>query len=192
MDLPDAVYDAPLKQHLMYQGVHHHMAVQRAGTHATKGRGDVQGSGKKLWRQKKTGRARMGSIRSPLWRKGGTVHGPQPRSYAYALPRKMRQGALRSAVSQRLREGRLLIFDTLELPAPRTKEFVKLLQGIDLTGHSVLIVEEDANHNLALASRNVPRVGFTTPSDLDVYGVLAHKYLLMSEAAAARLGERLS
>jgi large subunit ribosomal protein L4 len=192
VDLPDAVYGAPLRRHLLYQAVHHHMAAQRAGSAATKGRGEVAGSGRKLWRQKKTGRARIGSIRSPLWRKGGTVHGPRPRSYDYPLPRKIRLGALRSAVSQRLREGRLLLIDSLQLPEPRTKAFVAVLRGLALRDASVLVVDERENRNLALASRNIPRVAFATPSEVDVHGVLGHQYLLMSEAAAARLGERLS
>lgn len=192
LELPETVFGAPLKQHLLFQVVHHHMAEARRGTAATKTRGEVSGSGRKLWRQKKTGRARIGSIRSPLWRTGGTVHGPQPRSYGYSLPRKMRLGALRSAVSQRLREGGLTVVEKLELEAPKTKEFLKVLAGLDLADRSVLVLDEGPNRNLDLASRNVPRVSFLTTSQVDAYEVLAHQHLLMTEAAAARLGERLS
>jgi large subunit ribosomal protein L4 len=192
LDLPDAVYGAPLRRHLLYQAVHHQLAALRAGTASTKTRGEVEGSGRKLWRQKKTGRARVGSIRSPLWRKGGTVHGPKPRSYDYPLPRKMRRGAICSALSQRLREGRLVLVESLELPEPKTRRFLDLLEGLELRGSSVLVVDEADNRNLLLASRNVPRVAFATPAGIDVHGVLGHRYLLMSAAAAARLGERLS
>jgi large subunit ribosomal protein L4 len=192
LDLPEAVFGAPLKQHLLFQVVHHHMAEARRGTAATKTRGEVAGSGRKLWRQKKTGRARIGSIRSPLWRTGGTVHGPRPRSYGYSLPRKMRLGALRSAVSQRLREGGLTVVEKLDLEAPKTKEFVKMLAGLDLMDRSVLVLDEGPNRNLDLASRNLPRVSFLTTSQVGAYEVLAHQHLLMTEAAAARLGERLS
>ncbi|MGD8376550.1 MAG: 50S ribosomal protein L4 [Acidobacteriota bacterium] len=192
LELPEAVFGAPLKQHLLFQVVHHHMAEARRGTAATKTRGEVAGSGRKLWRQKKTGRARIGSIRSPLWRTGGTVHGPRPRSYGYSLPRKMRLGALRSAVSQRLREGGLTVVEKLDLEAPKTKEFVKMLAGLDLMDRSVLVLDEGPNRNLDLASRNLPRVSFLTTSQVGAYEVLAHQHLLMTEAAAARLGERLS
>ena len=192
MDLPDAVYGAPLKRHLLYQVVHHHMASSRAGSASTKTRGEVAGSGRKPWRQKKTGRARVGSVRSPIWRKGGITHGPRPRSYAYPLPRKMRHGALRSAMSQRLREGRFLLVESLELDGPKTKALVKVLEGLALRDSSVLLIDDPTNRNLELSSRNLPRVTFTTATEVDVYGVLAHEVVLMTEAAAARLGERLS
>lgn len=192
LDLPDAVFSAPLKQHLIYQAVHHFMAERRAGTHSTKGRGEVAGSGRKPWRQKKTGRARVGSIRSPLWRAGGTVHGPKPRDYSYALPRKMRAGALRSAVSQRLREGGLLIVETLDLPSHRTKEFAAVLSGLGLGDATVLLVDRADNRNLMLASRNLPGIGFCPVGRLTTYDVLAHQYVVISEAAAGQLGERLS
>ena len=192
MDLPETVYGAPLKRHLLHQVVHHHMAEARGGNAATKTRGEVAGSGRKPWSQKKTGRARIGSIRSPLWRTGGIVHGPRPRSYGYALPKKMRLGALRSVVSQRLREGNLLVVEKLPLEAPKTKEFIQILRGLSLDGKSVLVVDDAGNRNLELASRNVQGTEFTTASNLEVYSVLAHRHLLMTEAAAARLGERLS
>lgn len=189
--LSDAVFDAPLREHLVYQAVHHHMASRRAGTASTKTRGEVAGSGRKLWRQKKTGRARIGSIRSPLWRKGGTVHGPKPRDYSYHFPRKMRNGALRSVVSQRTREGGLVLLDSLELPAPRTKELVAVLRGMGLEGRTTLLVHDGDNRNLELAARNLHNVHTLALSDLNVYDILACQYLLMSEAAAQKLGERL-
>src|SRR6202142_4396261 len=123
IDLPDAVYRAKVNPNLLHETVRWYQAEMRAGTHKTKGRGEVSGSGRKLWRQKGTGRARVGSIRSSLWRKGGTVHGPQPRSYAYALPRKMVVGALRSALSAKLADQKLTVVEGWTLGSHKTKEF---------------------------------------------------------------------
>lgn len=189
--LSDAVFDAPLREHLVYQAVHHHMASRRAGTASTKTRGEVAGSGRKPWRQKKTGRARVGSIRSPLWRKGGTVHGPKPRDYSYHLPRKMRNGALKSVVSQRVREGGLMLLDSLELAAPRTKELLGVMRDMGLEGRSALLVYDGENRNLDLAARNLHNVHAVSLSGLNVYDILACQYLLISESAAQKLGERL-
>src|SRR3989454_3169907 len=121
LELADAVFGAEVNEDLLYEAVRHFQASQRAGTHKTKTRREVAGSGKKLWKQKGTGRARMGSIRSPLWRHGGTVHGPVPRSYAYKLPRKMILGALRSALSAKLRDGQLTVVQTFSLPDHKSK-----------------------------------------------------------------------
>src|SRR5512146_1759921 len=121
LELSDAVFGAEVKEHLIYESVRHYMACRRQGSAATKTRAMVAGSGKKLWRQKGTGRARMGSVRSPIWRHGGTVHGPQPRDYSYKLPRKMLLGALRSALSAKLRDGELKIVQAFSLADPKTK-----------------------------------------------------------------------
>src|SRR5712672_605513 len=121
IELSDAVFAAPLNENLLYEAVRHSQAGARRGTASTKTRHEVAGSGKKLWKQKGTGRARMGSIRSPLWRHGGTVHGPQPKSYAYKLPRKMQLGALRSALSAKLRDGELKVVDAFSFDAPKSK-----------------------------------------------------------------------
>jgi large subunit ribosomal protein L4 len=192
LGLSDEVFDAPLREHLIYQAVHHHMAEQRSGTASTKTRADVSGSGRKLWRQKKTGRARIGSIRSPLWRKGGTVHGPHPRDYGYHFPRKMRSGALRSVLSQRMREGRLLVLDSLEVPTHKTKDLLGMLRDLGLEGSTALLVDEKENRNLDLAARNLPQVRALPLSSLNVYDILACQFLLLSEAATVKLGERLS
>jgi large subunit ribosomal protein L4 len=188
----DGAFDAPMREALVHQAVHHHTAALRSGSASTKGRGEVSGSGRKLWRQKKTGRARVGSIRSPLWRKGGTVHGPKPRDYDYHLPRKMRNGALRSVLSQRLREGNLLILDSLELPTHKTRDLLERLRGLGLDQKTALFVDEKDNQNLRLAARNLPNVRALPMSDINVYDILACQYLLLSEAAAVQLGERLS
>src|SRR5215468_2350805 len=123
IELSDEVFGAPLNKALIYSAVKCYLANQRAGTSATKTRGNVKGSGKKLWKQKGTGRARISSLRSPLWKGGGNVHGPQPRDWSYQMPKKMRRGALRSALSERLREGNLIVIDEFGLETPKTKDF---------------------------------------------------------------------
>src|SRR6516162_5258861 len=127
LDLADAVFGAPVNEALLYEAVRHHLASARRGTAKTKTRHEVSGSGKKLWRQKGTGRARMGSIRSPLWRHGGTTHGPQPRDYSYRLPRKMQLGALRSALSAKLRDGELKVINEFAIAETKTKVMRKTL-----------------------------------------------------------------
>ena len=157
LDLADVVFGAEVNENLLYEAVRHYQAVQRAGTHKTKVRSEVAGSGKKLWKQKGTGRARMGSIRSPLWRHGGTVHGPVPRSYAYKLPRKMILGALRSALSAKLRDGQLTVVQTFSLPDHKSKTIRATLERLEAR-KKVLLVENDDNRNLSLGSRNLAGV----------------------------------
>jgi large subunit ribosomal protein L4 len=151
----------------------------------------VSGSGKKLWRQKGTGRARMGSIRSPLWRHGGTVHGPQPRSYAYHLPRKMQLGALRSALSAKLRDGELRVVNEFALDEPKTKLIRKALDGIEAK-RTVLLVDNAENRNLTLSSRNLDGVKLVSSREVNVYDLLGHEQVLLSEAAARKLSEGLA
>src|SRR3989442_5153162 len=134
LDLPDEVFATPLKSHLVQEAVLAYRAAGRRGTHATKNRSDVRGGGKKPWRQKKTGRSRHGSIRSPIWRGGGTVFGPQPRDYAYSFPRQKRHGALRSALSAKLQDGRLVVVEKLTLQAAKTKDLTRLIAGIGVEG----------------------------------------------------------
>src|SRR5271163_4375237 len=157
LELADEVFAAPVNEDLLYEAVRHSQAALRRGTAKTKTRHEVSGSGKKLWRQKGTGRARMGSIRSPLWRHGGTVHGPQPRSYAYRLPRKMALGALRSALTAKLRDGELKVVNAFELASHKTKQMREALTKLEAT-KSVLLVEVGENSKLNLASRNLPGV----------------------------------
>ena len=190
IDLPDAVFKAKVNPDLLHETVRWYQASQRAGTHKTKGRGEVSGSGKKLWKQKGTGRARVGSIRSSIWRKGGTVHGPVPRSYAYRLPRKMIMGALRSALSAKLAEEKLTVVDAWQLDSHKTKPFREALGRLDGT-KTMLLVEVAANHNLELASRNLEGVKLVAPHALQPYDLLRHDRLLLSKDAAVRLGESL-
>src|ERR1051325_4736818 len=151
LELSDEVFGAPLNKALIYEAVKNYMANQRAGTSATKTRGDTSGSGKKLWKQKGTGRARISSIRSPLWKGGGNVHGPQPRDWSYKIPKKMRRGAIRSVLSERLREGGIIIVENFELQSHKTKDFVAALGGLGLERRTLIIDSLGNNHNLALS-----------------------------------------
>jgi large subunit ribosomal protein L4 len=191
IELPDAVFGAEVNEALLYEAVRQHMAARRSGTAATKTRHEVAGSGKKLWKQKGTGRARMGSIRSPLWRHGGTVHGPQPRSYEYKLPRKMVLGALRSALSAKLRDGELRVVRAFELADHKTKNMVGVLGRLNAK-KTVLLVEAGENTNLLRASRNLPGVKLVPTRDVNVYDLLRHQEVLLSETAAKKLSEALA
>ena len=191
VELADAVFAAQVNQHLLHEAVRWYLAGARAGTHKTKGRGEVSGSGRKLWRQKGTGRARVGSIRSSIWRKGGTVHGPQPRSYEYRLPRKMVQGALRSALSAKLSDQKLTVVDGWTLDSHKTKEFRAALSKLDGETRTMLVVEGPGNRNLELASRNLEGVKVVAPAALQPYDVLRHDRLLLSQDTALHLGRSL-
>jgi large subunit ribosomal protein L4 len=190
LELSDAVFAAPVNQALLYEAVRHHLASLRRGTAKTKTRHEVAGSGRKLWRQKGTGRARMGSIRSPLWRHGGTVHGPQPRDYSYKLPRKMLLGALRSALSAKLRDGELRVVREFSIEEAKTKLMRKALDGLEAT-RTVLLVDNSGDQKLALSSRNLPGVKLVASKDVNVYDLLGHQHVLLSEAAARKLSEGL-
>jgi large subunit ribosomal protein L4 len=191
IDLPDDVYRAKVNPNLLHETVRWYQASQRAGTHKTKGRGEVSGSGKKLWKQKGTGRARVGSIRSSIWRKGGTVHGPVPHSYAYRLPRKMVLGALRSALSAKLADEKLTVVDAWQLDSHKTKPFREALDRLNSATKTMLLVETAANRNLELASRNLEGVKLVAPHALQPYDLLRHDRLYLSKDAAVRLGETL-
>jgi len=190
LDLADAVFAAPVNEALLYEAVRHHLAGTRRGTAKTKTRHEVAGSGKKLWKQKGTGRARMGSIRSPLWRHGGTTHGPQPRDYSYKLPRKMQLGALRSALSAKLRDGELRVVSEFALSEAKTKLMRKTLDALEIA-RTVLLVDNADNRNLQLSSRNLEGVKLVASRDVNVYDLLGHQQVLLSEAAAKKLSEGL-
>src|SRR6266581_3126265 len=154
VELADAIFGAKVNQHLLHEASRWYLRGLRAGTHKTKDKSEVSGAGRKLWRQKGTGRARVGSIRSPLWRHGGTVHGPRPRDYSYALPKKMLLGALRSALSAKLAEQKLKVVDAWTLDTHKTKSLVETLEKLNRT-KSALLVAHGENRNLELASRNI-------------------------------------
>jgi len=190
LDLPDDVFGTPLNSHLIHEAVVAFQAAGRSGTHAAKNRSDVRGGGQKPWKQKKTGRSRHGSTRSPLWRGGGTVFGPSPRDYGYQFPRKKRQGALRSALSAKLREGKLIVTDSLALPEPKTKELVKAMQGLGIAG-SALLVDEPVNEALTRSARNLPRVKATQSTAINIVDILKYESIVLTEAAARRVAEVL-
>jgi large subunit ribosomal protein L4 len=191
LELSDKVFKAKLNTPLIWEAVKHYLDSLRAGTAATKTRGQVSGSGKKLWRQKGTGRARIGSIRSPLWRHGGTVHGPQPRDYSYRFPRKKLRGALRSALSAKLEEKRLTVVDTFSLESHKTKDLRKILGGFGAT-QKVLLVNSGENRNLQLSSRNLPAVKLVADGGLNIYDVVNYRQLIFSKDAILQLQETLS
>ncbi len=193
--LSDAVFGAELNEALIHAAVINFQANGRQGTSATKTRGNVSGSGRKLWKQKGTGRARIASLRSPLWKGGGNVHGPQPRDWSYKMPRKMRRGALRSALSERLREGNLIVIDEFTFKTPKTKDFLVAVGGLGLgearKPAKTLIVDSLDNANLVLSSRNVQKTKVTNSFGLNIYDLLYHEKLLISKAAVEELNELL-
>jgi large subunit ribosomal protein L4 len=190
VELSEAVFGVPLNEPLIHAAVRNFMANARQGTSATKTRGDVSGAGRKLWKQKGTGRARIASLRSPLWKGGGNVHGPQPRDWSYQLPKKMRHGALRSALSERVREGNVLVIEGWQLENPKTKDFVSSLGNLGLEGKT-LIVDSLANDNLRLSARNVRRTKVVNSFGLNIYDLLYHEKLVLSRSAAQELEQVL-
>jgi large subunit ribosomal protein L4 len=191
VDLSDAVFGAKVNEALLYQSVHHYQASRRAGTHKTKTKSEVAGSGRKPWKQKGTGRSRVGSIRSPLWRSGGIVHGPRPRDYSYHLPKKMELGALRAALSSRLQDGALRVVKEFALAGHKTKDFSAILTRLEL-GQSVLLVDNSDNPDLILSSRNVPGVTLMRSREVHPYHLLGHKKIVFTEAAVVHCSEVLS
>jgi large subunit ribosomal protein L4 len=190
VELADAVFGAKVNPHLLHEATRWYQRSLRAGTHKTKDKSEVSGAGRKLWRQKGTGRARVGSIRSPLWRHGGTVHGPKPRDYSYALPKKMVLGALRSALSAKLAEQKLTVIDAWSLDSHKTKALTLALGKLNLV-KSALIVSYGDNRNLELASRNIDGVKLVAPNVLQPYDLLKHELIVLSKDAASRLSHTL-
>jgi len=189
ISIPKEVFSYPVKDHLLYEAVVNYRANQRRGTASTKTRAEVRGGGRKPWRQKGTGRARAGSIRSPIWRKGGVVFGPKPRDYSYSLPKKVKRNALKSALSLKFAEKQLLVLKAMEFKEPKTKEGASFLEklGVD----SALIVDSHKNKNLFLSLRNIPKVKVVDTSQVTVYDILNHNWLVFSESAFGSLMERL-
>jgi large subunit ribosomal protein L4 len=192
IDLPDEVFAREVNQHLVWEVVTAYLASRRRGTHKAKNRGEVKGTRAKPWKQKHTGRARAGSRQSPLWRSGGVAHGPRPRSYVQKVNKKARKAALMGVLSQRMAEGRLLVLGSLELEAPKTKDFLKRLDSLGVRGEKVLLVEGLENLNLHLASQNRPDVKMLDAGSLNAYEVLNHRWIVASEPAVRSLAEVLS
>ena len=191
LELAEEVFGA-VNEALLWEAVKHYRAAQRQGTAATKNRKLVSGSGKKLWRQKGTGRARVGSIRSPLWRHGGTVHGPQPRSYDYQFPRKKLLGALRSALAAKLADCKLIVVENFELPEVKAKAFRKLLEGLSVEKTALLVQgSREQNRNLELSSRNLAGVELLGANAVHPYHLLRYDRVIFSRPALERLQDTL-
>jgi large subunit ribosomal protein L4 len=187
LELADEVFGA-VNEDLLWEAVKHYRAAQRAGTHATKNKKLVSGSGKKLWKQKGTGRARVGSIRSPLWRHGGTVHGPQPRSYDYTFPRKKLLGALRSALAAKFADGKLIVVNAFDVKEPKSKQFREALDALKVDGTALLVeVPKHENRNLELSSRNLEGVELVRGNDVHPYHLLRYDRAIFSQPAIERL-----
>jgi large subunit ribosomal protein L4 len=186
IELPEAVFGVPLNEPLIHEAVRSFLANRRAGTSATKTRGDVSGSGRKLWKQKGTGRARIASLRSPLWKGGGNAHGPQPRDWSYNLPKKMRKRAMCSAISERLREGNLVVISEWALEHPKTKEFLGTLGTLKLSGKT-LIVDSLKNTKLMLASRNVQTAKVVNSYGVNIYDLLNHQKIVLTPRTVEEL-----
>jgi large subunit ribosomal protein L4 len=187
MDLADEVFGA-VNEDLLWEAIKHYTASRRAGTHATKARWQVSGSGKKLWKQKGTGRARVGSIRSPLWRHGGTVHGPNPHSHAYTFPRKKLMGALRSALAAKLADGKLIVVNAFDVKEPKTQVFRESLDALKVDKGALLVeVANHGNRNLDLSSRNLKGIELVSSSEVHPYHLLRYDRTIFSQPAIEKL-----
>ena len=191
IQLNDAVFGIEPNNHVLFEAVVMQRASLRQGTHKTKIRSEVRGGGRKPWRQKGTGRARQGSIRSPQWRGGGTVFGPVPRSYSYKLPKKVRRLAIKSALSTKVLEENVLVLQNLAFDAPKTKDFKAVLGNLSVE-KKALIVTADLDENVALSARNIPGVTVITASGITVLDVLNHDKLIMTKAAVEKVEEVLA
>ena len=191
LEVPEAIFDYPYKEHLVHTAVVSHLAAQRAGTHKTKGRSEVRGGGRKPWRQKGTGRARVGSLRSPIRRGGGTIHGPQPRDYANKLSVREKRNALKSALSRKLAEEGVLVLEGLELESHKTGDLARSLAGLGIEGRTLLVDRHD-NEKLQLAARNNPQLKTVDALALNVYDVVDRAHVVVTEEALGRLVEVLS
>lgn len=189
LELADQIFNVEVREHLFWEAVKWQQAKRRAGTASTKGRSQISGSTRKLFRQKKTGNARRGDIKSPVLRGGGTVFGPHPRSYDYALPKKVRRAALIAALSRRTQEQHLIVMDKLDLPVIKTRQVSGLMKAFGL--NNVLFVDS-ANANLARSGRNIPKVTVLDPAGLNVEDILRHDHLVLTRSAVAAIEGRLA
>lgn len=190
VELRDDIFGVAANPAVLHEAVVMHLANRRRGTHDTKTRAEVSGGGRKPWRQKGTGRARHGSIRSPIWRGGGIVFGPHPRDYGYRLPKKVRRLALKFALSEKVRAGELVVIDTFALPAPKTKEALKFLARFEASG-GALLVGAAPSREMKLAVANIAGVKFVPVTNLNVYDILRYPKLIVTREALARIEEAL-
>ncbi|MDN3019661.1 50S ribosomal protein L4 [Paenibacillus sp. BSR1-1] len=191
IELNESVFGIEPNQHVLFEAIVMQRASLRQGTHKTKIRSEVAGGGRKPWRQKGTGRARQGSIRSPQWRGGGTVFGPTPRSYSYKLPKKVRRLAIKSALSSKVLEANILVLESLAFETPKTKDFKAVLNGLSVE-KKALIVTANLDENVALSARNIPGVTVVTADGINVLDVVNHDKLIMTKAAVEKVEEVLA
>ncbi|MFB5268950.1 50S ribosomal protein L4 [Paenibacillus enshidis] len=188
VELKDTVFGIEPNQHVLHEAVVMQLASLRHGTHKVKGRSEVRGGGRKPWKQKGTGRARQGSIRAPQWKGGGIVFGPTPRSYAYKLPKKVRRLAIKSALSSKVIENQIIVLDALTMSAPKTKEFVAILNNLK-ADRKALVVAPSYDDNVALSARNIPGVKFVAADGINVLDVLKHDKLIITKEAVQKVEE---
>ncbi len=191
VDLPEAVFDGEVKLHLIHQMVKYQLAKRRAGTHSTLTRKEVSGTGAKPWRQKGTGRARAGDVKSNIWRHGGTTFGPKPRSYAQKMPKKMRRSALKSALNLKLKEGKLKVIADFELAEPKTKALLGVLKNLD-AGGKTLLVSNSEQSNFMTAVKNIRTAKPLRVEGLNVYDIMWHEHLLCTKGALEAIAQRLA
>jgi len=187
VELPN-LFGVEVKSHLLHSAVVNQLANRRAGTAATKTKGLVSGGGKKPFKQKGTGRARAGSSRSPLWRHGGTVFGPQPRDYSYSMPKKEKRAALAAALSSKVSDNRMIVLDKLELAGPRTKQMTELMKALGVAESALVLIAAE-NKNVALASRNMPNIKVLRMENINVYDLLKYRYLITTQDALTTMQE---
>lgn len=192
IELNDNVFGVEVNEALVHQAVVMQLANQRLGTHATKTRAMVRGGGKKPWKQKGTGRARSGSIRSPLWVGGGTTFGPQPRSYKMSMPRKARRLAIKCALSAKVQNGEMVILEDFAFQAPKTKQVINMLDNLKVAEDKALIITTDADENVEKSARNIPGVKAIASTGVNVYDLLYHGKVLITKGAVARIEEVLA
>ena len=190
IDLPEEIYGYPYKEHLVHEAVRNYLASLRQGTHKVKNRSEVSGSGKKPFRQKGTGRARQGGNRPPIHRHGGTVFGPVPRDYSYKMNAQEKKAALKSALSQRVKQGNFVVVADMSIDEPKSKTLAQKVAGIGVDGKALLI-DSMENTNAILASRNNPKLQFVDATNVNVYDVVNSRYVVLSQSALQRLTEAL-
>lgn len=188
LDLADGIFGLEPNVHVLHSAVLLQQASLRSGTHDTKGRSEVRGGGRKPWKQKGTGRARQGSIRSPQWKGGGIVFGPTPRSYGFKLPRKVRRLAIKSALSSKVVSSQIIVLDQLSLSQPKTKDIAKILNNLKVS-RKALVVTADFDNNVALSARNIPGVKFVSAEGINVLDVMKHDQLIITKDAVAKVEE---
>ncbi len=192
IELPEEIFGVKPKRHVLWEVVRMYLANRRAGTHKAKTRAEVSYSGRKIWPQKGLGRARHGDRNAPIFVKGGKAHGPRPRDYSYSVPKKVRRLAFKMALSDRALENRVLVFDSFDIPEPKTKKMVQLLSAVGLDKKKVVIIPAEYDRNLYLSSRNIPKVETRLAKDANALDVLNSEYVVLDKEAIERLKERLS